>query len=74
MERGESTYFGLVSTAEITVRLRNRHRSFNAIHAAIGIDDRKVTVLAETIREVTPAVPNCANPVCRCGAADIRPE
>lgn len=72
METGRTTYFGLVAAAQVTLRLGKQHRHFTATHAAISIQDRRVTVVAEDIRETSPLPANCANPVCRCGTDNIR--
>jgi F0F1-type ATP synthase epsilon subunit len=69
---GRTTYFGLVTAAQVTLRLGKHHRHFSATHAAISIDNRRVTVIAEMIQETTPFPENCANPVCRCGTENIR--
>lgn len=72
MEAGHTTYFGLVAAAEVTLRLGRRHRYFAVTNAAISIENRRVTVLAEIIRKTPPFPANCANPVCRCGINNIR--
>lgn len=72
METGRTTYFGLVPVADVTLRLENQHRYFTATQAAISIQDRRVTVLAEVIQQTPPLPANCANPVCRCGTENIR--
>ena len=72
IETGRTTYFGLVAVAAVTLRLGNQHRYFTATHAAISIQDRRVTVLADVIQQTPPLPANCANPVCRCGTEDIR--
>lgn len=71
LRSGHATYFGLVAAAEVTLRLGKQHRHFAVTNAAISIERRQITVLAEVIREM-PALPvNCANPICRCAVDNV---
>lgn len=71
LEAGHTIYFGLVAAAEVTLGLGKRHRYFAVTNAAISMQNRRVTVLAEAIREVPPLPVNCANPICRCATDNI---
>jgi|SRR5581483_4329235 len=67
MQPGVTTYFGLVPSAEVTVRIGKRFRFFAALNASASIEDHRFTVMAEVIQPTPPPVRNCANPACICG-------
>ena len=60
------TYFSLVQTAEVALRIGKRMRYFLAVNASVGIEDGRLTVVAEVIQRSLPPVMNCANPDCIC--------
>lgn len=67
MDPRGTTYYGLVQTAEVTLRVGKRIRHFLAVNASIGVEQGRLTVIAELIhRSLLPPM-NCANPDCICG-------
>ena len=67
MEPSMAAYFGLVQSAEVTVRMGKRFRFFAALNASASIEDHRFTVMAEVIQPTPAPVRNCANPACVCG-------
>jgi hypothetical protein len=67
MEPSMTAYFGLVQSAEVTVRIGKRFRFFAAVNASASIEDHRFTVMAEAIQPTPAPVRNCANPACICG-------
>ena len=67
MEPSMTAYFGLVQSAEVTVRIGKRFRFFAALNASASIEDRRFTVMAEAIQPTPAPMRNCANPACICG-------
>ena len=61
LEPGAVSYFGLINSGELVLRTGNRFRG------SASIVDRRLTVLAETIKPVTAPFENCGNPTCDCG-------
>jgi len=67
MEPSMTAYFGLIPSAEVTVRIGKHFRFFAALNASASIADHRLTVMAEVIQPTPPPVRNCANPECTCG-------
>lgn len=68
MEPSMTTYFSLVQSADVTLRIGKRFRFFAALNASVSIDDHRFTVMAEVIQPTMPPVRNCANRDCNCGS------
>ena len=69
LEPGDVSYFGLINSGELVLRIGNKFQFFALIRGSASIRERRLTVLAETITPVTSPFENCGNPICDCGAA-----
>jgi hypothetical protein len=67
MEPNMTAYFGLVPSAEVTLRIGKHFRFFAALNASASIADHRLSVIAEVIQPTTAPVRNCANRECICG-------
>jgi hypothetical protein len=69
LERGAVSYFGLINSGELVLRIGNKFRFFGVFRGSASIREHRLTVLAETITPVTAPFENCGNPICDCGAS-----
>jgi hypothetical protein len=67
MEPNMTAYFGLIPSADVTVRIGKHFRFFTALKASASIAGHRLTMMAEVIQPTPPHVRNCANRDCICG-------
>jgi hypothetical protein len=65
-EPGTESYFGLINSGELVLRIGNKFQFFALFRGSASIRERRLTVLAETITPVTAPFENCGNPTCDC--------
>lgn len=66
LEPGAVSYFGLINSGELVLRIGAKFQFFTLSRGSASIRDRRLTVLAETITPVTAPFENCGNPTCEC--------
>ena len=66
LELDNVSYFGAVTSGELSLRIGKRFRFFTVVHAAASFENRRLTILAEVIEPTTAPVRNCSNPFCTC--------
>jgi hypothetical protein len=71
-EPDNATYFGLVNSADLALRIRNKFHFFTLLHASASIRVRRVSIIAEVIRPTTASLRNCGNPLCACNGETER--
>lgn len=67
LEPGAVSYFGLINSGELVLRIGNKFHFFTLFRGSASIRERRLTVLAETITPMTAPFENCGNPTCDCG-------
>ena len=67
LEPGAVSYFGLINSGELVLRIGSKFQFFALFRGSASIREHRLTVLAETITPVTASFENCGNPACDCG-------
>ena len=68
LEPGAASYFGLISSGELVLRIGKEFRYFVLFRATARVLKRRLTIMAEVIEPVSAPSSNCGNPRCDCGA------
>ncbi|HZS18745.1 MAG TPA: hypothetical protein VFA51_12525 [Candidatus Udaeobacter sp.] len=66
LEPDNISYFGAITSGELSLRIGKRFRFFTVVHAAASFEKRRLTIVAEAIQPATAPVRNCSNPFCTC--------
>lgn len=74
LEPGAVSYFGLISSGELVLRIGKRFRHFVVFRAAVRLLRQRLTILAEVIEPVSAPSGNCRNPRCDCGGVTSAPQ
>ncbi|MBA2434488.1 MAG: hypothetical protein H0V54_05275 [Chthoniobacterales bacterium] len=72
LEPGRVSYFGLISSAELVLRIGARFLFFALFRANARILGQRLTILAEVIEPMTTPLRNCGNAMCDCGEVEGR--
>ena len=67
LEPGAVSYFGLINSGELVLRIGSKFHCFALFRGSASIREHRLTVLAETITPMTAPFENCGNPTCDWG-------
>jgi len=67
IESKEVSYFGVIASGEVVLRIGTEFRFFAFFRATASILRRRLTIVAEVIEPITAPFRNCGNPLCDSG-------